>query len=129
MTFYCYALYDNIDAEFSLVQSHPNDDIALYEFVRQILSVVINGDLHNLTVDSSVNPFVWSDGSFELNYDFFARFSLFRIGIFDTSSGLLDGSVEKVNLSNRFLEVAKSYLEYCNSLEYFKELEVNGNEG
>ena len=124
MTFYCYALYDYTNSEFSLIQSHVNDDVAVYEFVRQILASVTSHNLLDLTVESPVNPFVWIDNSFRLNDSFLKRFSIFRVGIFNTFTGLLDGSVERVDLADKLLEVLKSYLDYYNSLDYFKNPEV-----
>lgn len=129
MNFYCYSLYDYMYSEFSLVQSHVNDDVAVYEFVRQILSEVTSHELRNLTVMSPINPFIWQDGIFKLSTDFLKRFSIFRLGIFDTSTGLLDGSVDRVDLADKLVKVLNDYLGYYNSLEYFKKLEVNVNEG
>lgn len=129
MNFYCYSFYDYTYSEFSLVQSHVNDDVAVYEFVRQILSEVTSHELRNLTVMSPMNPFIWQDGILKLSTDFLKRFSIFRLGIFDTSTGLLDGSVDRVDLADKLVEVLNDYLDYFNSLEYFKNLEVNGDEG
>jgi len=124
MIFYCYALYDYNESEFSLIQSHVNDDVAVYEFSRQILREFTDHNLLNLTVENPINPFIWRDGSFKLNAEFLERFSIFRIGIYNSSTGLLDGSVDRENLTDKFLEALNSYLDYYNSLEFFKKLEV-----
>lgn len=128
MTLYCYALYDSEACEFSLIQSHVNDDIAVHEFVRQMIDFVIDHNLLNLTMQSSFNPFVWKDGVFKINADFVTRFSIYRLGIFDTSTGLLDGSVECVNLSGKLAEVLISYRDYYNTIEYYKNLKVGEND-
>lgn len=124
MTFYCYALYDSDVSDFGLIQSHVNDDVAAHEFARQIFMEVIGDNFINLTKESPDNPFVWNNGSFKLSDAFVNRISIFRLGIFDTSTGLLDGSVERVNLGDKFLEALRSFLQYFNSLEFFKNLEV-----
>lgn len=129
MTFYCYVLYDASFSEFGLVQTHVNDDVAAFEFSRQVILSVIDDDLINLTdCDDLKNPFEWDGHSFSLNQDFLERFSLFRIGIFDTSTGLLDGSVERVNLFEKFVDALKSFGDYFNSLDCFKDLEVKDDE-
>lgn len=124
MTFYCYALYDYSVSDFGLIQSHANDDIAVYEFARQIVNIISNDNLINLTKNCSDNPFVWDNGSFKLNDVFLNRYSIYRLGIYDSSSGLLDGSVERVNLGDKFREAFRGFLDYFNSLEFFKNLEV-----
>lgn len=122
MTFYCYALYDCTVSDFGLIQSHVNDDIAAYEFAEQILRVFCREDLNNLTMESDSNPFVWDNGSFKLNDAFLNRYSVYRLGIYDSSTGLLDGSVERVNLADKFLEALKAFRDYYNSVEFFKNL-------
>ena len=129
MTFYCYALYDYSLSDFGLIQSHVNDDVAAYEFARQILREVTDQNFLNLTVVSPDNPFVWDNGSFKLSDDFLKRYSIYRLGIYDSSTGLLDGSVDRVDLGDKFREAFQAYLDYYNKLDYFKNLEeVKENE-
>lgn len=128
MTTYCYSLYDSKRGEFSPLQTHPKDSIAVFEFVRYCILSSLSGDPKNLVVECDLNPFRWDKDHFEFSDTFWNRFDIFRLGIFDTDTGLVDGSVERVSLYDDFRKVAGEFRDYYNGLDFYKNLEVNDDE-
>lgn len=122
MTTYCYSVYDSENQVFSPLQSHVNDDIASFEIIRCFLASLPGPGEEAILADMSVNPLQWNNDHFHLNPRFFKRFEVYRLGIFDDSTGLLDGSVERVSIFDKVQDAAKKYAVYFNGLPYFQKL-------
>jgi hypothetical protein len=122
MNMYCYAVRDIEEEDFSPLQCHINDDIAVFEIVRCFLLHSADGDNLNLIKSSSLNPVKWFGDHFGVNPDFLVRFDIFRLGIFDTSTGLVDGSCERCSLFVKMNKAIEDFAGYLTSLDCFKRL-------
>lgn len=122
MNMYCYAVRDMEEEDFSPLQCHANDVIAAHEIIRYFLLSVSKDNILNVLDSSPLNPFKWYENHFGVNPDFLKRFDIYRLGLFDTSTGLVDGSCERASLFVVMNEAIEEFSDYLTSMKCFQHV-------